>query len=155
MTTETFGRQSQEATDIDIFQFGPSQDDLPGDQEPGTWLGHPWTCRTTSSETSSGGTGAGGSLLAGSVSFGKLRGIQGGPVRGRGRGSNYSYQHSKGGAHARLPRSAYCAAEHVGKTTIPLSITDPFKAGQSDDRIRSRSGRKAQDWVHKTASTPE
>ena len=90
---EDSGRNWKE--DTVIFKFGPSQGDLPGDQEPGTWLGHPWTSRTSSSATSSGGTWR-TSLLAGGMSFRELQGVHGGPVRGRGRGSNrhdYSYQH--------------------------------------------------------------
>ena len=102
--------------DTVIFKFGPSQGDLPGDQEPGTWLGHPWTSRTSSSAPSSGGTRR-ASLLAGGMSLEEFQGVHEGPVRGRGLGSNrhdYSYQDPRGNAHARLPRCTFNAAEHFG-----------------------------------------
>ena len=96
--------------------------------------------------------------MAGGMSFGEVQGVQGGPVRGRGRGKlrhDYSYQHPRGRAHARLPRCTSNAAEHVGfvKTTFSLETDDPFKRrpmrGQNPSKIgKTSSGLGAQTIMH-------
>ena len=136
---ETSRRKPQEASkeDLHLFdhhhhqvclkhetiKFISSQDDIPGVQEPGTWLGKPVTCRSFSSASTSSGVGE--SLLAGGVSLGAckgFRGSKGGTARGRGDEATSAITATRGHAHARLPRSTFCAARFKEKTTSPSTV---------------------------------
>ena len=135
---ETSRRKPQKANQEDLHQFDhhhhqvclkhepikfvTSQDDIPGGQEPGTWLGKPVTCRRFSSASTSSGVGE--SLLAGGVSFGArkgFRGSAGGSARGRGDEATATIT-ARGHTHARLPRSTFCAASTHVKTTSPGTV---------------------------------
>ena len=147
--------QSKEAGNIVIFTQ-PSQEDIPGGQEPGTWLGTPGASRPSSTQTSSGCPHAGGTMLTIGRSLGDYSLAQGGPVRGWGGGTDYSYHHSIEKAPARLPRCTSSAAVHVGfvgKTTDPPEITNPYKQANKKAENRSRLGLSAPDWMHKPSST--
>ena len=144
--------QSEEARNINIVILNqPSQEYIPGGQEPGTWLGTPGASRPSSlTLTSSGCPHAGGTMLTIGRSLGEYSLAQGGPVRGRGGGTDYPYQQSIEKAPARLPHCTSSAAVYVGfggKTTDYPEITDPYK------QTSSRLGLSALDWTHKPSST--